>query len=365
MRLAPLSQRIAIVAVLMSPFVGLIAVSAVDQSSAPAKSPDAPKEAPFPLSLFANAKPSDYIDESKCAACHQRGISDNPMFQAFKSFEPSPHRPFSEDPSLPLDRFGCQGCHGPGGPHEANIAADNAYDYIISYRQLTPSQVAMACLRCHTDTMTENHWKQTAHARAGISCTSCHSIHQDGHPMTFAAPGKEPRGPIFAAAAEPEDLLKADQATLCGSCHVREINEFRSNFHHPVPEGRMVCSDCHTVHPNHSADIANGDPSSAIAAESLLVPEGSESCVKCHPEVAGPFVYEHDPAEGISGEGCLDCHQPHGSQNPSMLKSFSRGLCAQCHSDKLTSHNPGFTCWQAGCHVGVHGSDHDPNLLSR
>jgi predicted CXXCH cytochrome family protein len=341
-----------------------MAASALDQQRAPKPEP-APKVVPFPLSLFTNAKPSDYLSETKCATCHDRGIAENPMFVAFATFEPSPHRPFSDNPALPIDQRGCQGCHGPGAGHEANIASDNAYDYIISYSRLTPAQVAMACLRCHTDTMTQDHWRNTQHARAGVSCISCHQIHQDGHPMTFAANGKAPRGPVFPAAAQPTDLLKMDQATLCGSCHQPEINQFRRNFHHPVPEGQMVCSDCHDIHPRLAQSVieAGGIPQSATQDAGLGAT--NVSCVRCHADVAGPFAYEHDPAEGMTGQGCLECHNPHGSQNPAMLRLYSRALCAQCHSDKLTSHFPGQTCWQSGCHVGIHGSDHDPNLLSR
>ncbi len=349
---------------IIAPVASLMAVSAFGPARAekPAPTPDTAK---FPLSLFAQAKPSDYIDERKCATCHDRGIAANPMFVAFATFQPSPHRPFSDNPSLPIDRRGCEGCHGPGAIHAANITADNAYDYVISYSRLTPPQVAMACLRCHSDTMTRIHWRDTQHARAGVSCISCHQIHQDGHPMTFDGDGKEPKGPVFASAAEPTDLLKADQATLCGSCHQPEINQFRRNFHHPVPEGRMVCSDCHNVHPRLSTSVLEDDAIPQSATQSVSLGSPDVTCVRCHGDVAGPFVYEHDPVGGLTGRGCLQCHNPHGSQNPALLRVSSRALCAQCHSDKLINHFPGQTCWQSGCHVGVHGSDHDSNLLSR
>ena len=347
-----------------APVAVLMAISAF--APARAQKPYPPAEtAQFPLSLFAQAKPSDYIDERRCAACHDRGVSPNPMFVAYATFLPSPHRPFSDNPELPVDRRGCQGCHGPGLPHATHVTADNAYDYVISYSRLTPGQVAMACLRCHSDTMTRIHWRDTEHARVGVSCISCHKIHQDGHPMDFDGDGKTPRGPVFPAAAEPTDLLKADQATLCVSCHKSQINQFRRNFHHPVPEGRMVCSDCHNVHPRLSASVLETDAIPQTATQSDSLTNVDVTCVRCHADVAGPFVYEHDPAMGLTGRGCLECHDPHGSQNPALLRLSSRSLCAQCHSDKLTNHFPGQTCWQSGCHVGIHGSDHDPNLLSR
>ena len=90
-----------------------------------------------------------------------------------------------------------------------------------------------------------------------------------------------------------------------------------------------------------------------------------ELCVTCHGNVAGPFVYEHDPVVGLTGEGCMECHRPHGSNNPKLLTTFSRGACAQCHTDKANNHFPGRTCWQSGCHVAIHGSNTDPFLLHR
>ncbi|WP_250664424.1 hypothetical protein, partial [Escherichia coli] len=52
---------------------------------------------------------------------------------------------------------------------------------------------------------------------------------------------KSSLAPLFVTAPEPKALLKTDEVTLCSQCHQREVNEFRLNFHHPVPEGRMVC----------------------------------------------------------------------------------------------------------------------------
>jgi predicted CXXCH cytochrome family protein len=61
----------------------------------------------------------------------------------------------------------------------------------------------------------------------------------------------------------------------------------------------MVCSDCHSPHPTKS-DAKKADIQ-------------KQMCVTCHADVAGPFVYEHDPVTGWSGDGCVECHKPHGS----------------------------------------------------
>jgi predicted CXXCH cytochrome family protein len=47
--------------------------------------------------------------------------------------------------------------------------------------------------------------------------------------------------------------------------------------------------------------------------------------------MAGPFVYEHAP---VKLEGCMACHQPHGSSNPRMLtRQVVRLVCQECHSN--------------------------------
>jgi predicted CXXCH cytochrome family protein len=321
--------------------------------------PEATKKPPsFPLNLFSEAKAEDYIDEEDCTACHA---------DAHASFQRSPHALYVQNPRNALDKRGCQSCHGPGGPHVAHLKEeDDIYKYVISYTKAKPMESATACLRCHNDTLTMAHWRRTGHARANVTCTDCHQMHWEdrlGRERAKAADGgekeaakenaskavKNTRAPAFIARPEPKALLKADEATLCGSCHRRELTEFRHNFHHPVPEGRMVCSDCHDVHPNRD--------------ERKRLRPVKENCVTCHPETAGPFVFEHDPVAGWTGEGCMECHRPHGSHNPALLTTFSRGLCNQCHTDKANNHFPGRTCWQSGCHAAVHGSNHDQTLF--
>jgi len=305
-----------------------------------AKKTPPPAQTENPLKMFKEAKPEDYIGDQACLECHATEV-DN--------FHRSSHATFSSDPTLPLDRKGCEGCHGPGKTHK-----DEEGGHDIAFTNMKPADTNAVCLRCHQDVMTTTQWHHEAHARGGVSCISCHQIHASETPASAAQ--KDDHGllkkQIFPAAKMTGKLLKSDEATLCGSCHRSEVAEFRQNSHHPVPEGRLVCSDCHQVHPTTSAGPKNP---SAIKAK----------CVSCHADKAGPFVYEHDPVAGWMGTGCMECHKPHGSHNPQLLNSFSRGLCAQCHTEKLANHFPGRSCWNAGCHVALHGSNSDSHFLAR
>ena len=292
--------------------------------------------------LFARAKPDDFMGDEGCVDCHGDKV---------KNFKESPHAALVADPHLPVDRRGCEGCHGPGFIHQAEENAE-----VISFTKMSPKESAAACLRCHESTLSDSHWKKSDHARAGLSCVSCHQIHPDSTPekdLGALQKGKldDPKKGVFIARVQPREMLKADESKLCGSCHGAQLAEFRLSTHHPIPEGRMACSDCHNPHPTKKEKISKSFE--------------KDRCVKCHAEVAGPFVFEHDPVAGHMGSGCEECHKSHGSKNPKMLNSFSRGLCAQCHTEKLARHFPGQTCWNSGCHVAPHGSNTSPKLLSR
>jgi len=290
--------------------------------------------------LFARATDDDFLGDEACFACHEDKAAH---------FKASPHAAFMADPKLPNSKRGCEGCHGPGGIHQADENAE-----VIAFRSMSPKESSAACMRCHESTLSEVHWKRSGHAKADLSCVSCHQMHPDSEPNWAKGALKKgdsasAKKSIFIAKVEPKALLMADEATLCGQCHGPELAQFRLSAHHPVPEGRMVCSDCHSAHPSKNAKVKRW-------AE-------NEKCVTCHSEFAGPFIYGHDPVEGHTGAGCAECHKPHGSNNSKMLTSSSRGLCASCHTEKLSSHYPGQTCWTSGCHVASHGSNTSPQFL--
>jgi predicted CXXCH cytochrome family protein len=324
---------------------------------AEAKTAKAAKPVKFPLTLWAGVDEGDYSGGKNCTNCHKTQTD---------SYERSPHSVYMKDPHNTVDKAGCEGCHGPSKGHVAHRKEDEGrYEHVMSFTHSTAEEVATACLRCHQDTLTQTHWKKTEHAHAGVKCTSCHQMHwgdrlgkeripiapdqhNDVFTKTVASTQTES---VFTNTVAPKALLKSNEGNLCGSCHRRVAAQFRNNFHHPVPEGRLVCSDCHSPHPNRD--------------DRKLTRTAKQACITCHADVAGPFVYEHDPASDLTGSGCLECHNPHGSSNPAILNSFTRGLCIKCHTDKSVNHNPGRNCWDSGCHSAIHGSNHDSHFLQR
>lgn len=154
--------------------------------------------------------------------------------------------------------------------------------------------------------------------------------------------------------------LKAKTTTeACISCHKTVRAEMWKNSHHPIREGRISCTDCHNPHGSTTPKM--------IKAASV-----NDQCYSCHTEKRGPFLWEHAPVR----ESCLNCHTPHGSNHIKLQKTSVPYLCQQCHAntrhpgtlydgfraptldDPARGSNRVFNRACLDCHTAVHGSNH-------
>ncbi|HEX5218082.1 MAG TPA: cytochrome c3 family protein [Verrucomicrobiae bacterium] len=213
-----------------------------------------------------------------------------------------------------------------------------------------------ACLDCHANIT--RIFPASPHAKlhvenapmAGQSgCESCHgpgSKHiamagRGGLEKFIINPGKNPEG--------------------CFQCHQEIRAAFQFPQHHPVMEGKMNCVQCHDP---HGMDILK--PAGGLAMARL-----NENCAQCHREQALPFIFQHAALR----EGCTSCHNPHGSVNAKLLTTRDSNLCLRCHAQVQNPAAPGRlfignkdhttftrygTCWTAGCHTAIHGSNTQP-----
>lgn len=217
-----------------------------------------------------------------------------------------------------------------------------------------PPQIAGAtfigsqeCATCHEQIT--KYFPTATHARLvargtnslNMGCEACHgagSVHSQtgGNAHTIVNPGRSPQ--------------------VCFQCHQDKRAQFNLPYRHPVLEGKVTCSDCHEPHRGE----ARRSGGTALLNE-------RDICLKCHSAQMGPFVFEHEAMR----EGCTACHAVHGSVNAKLLKERNQNLCLKCHFQRQVAPGSiligdfehgrtGFlrrgTCWSAGCHEAVHGS---------
>ena len=211
------------------------------------------------------------------------------------------------------------------------------------------------CSECHSNYT--RIFPASPHARVRLDSpstrdwTGCESCHGPGSKHAAGGGG---RGKFIVNP-------RRDPAA-CFRCHLEVHAEFRMPYHHPVTEGRMNCVQCHDP---HGSDMMK--PKGGLAMARL-----NENCAQCHREQTRPFVFEHEALR----EGCTVCHSPHGSVNAKLLLERDANLCLKCHAQVQGAGVPGGdlyigkvphalflrqgTCWSAGCHTAIHGSNMSP-----
>jgi len=286
--------------------------------------------------LIAGARAAANDPASKvCVECHE----DLPDMKR------SAHA-VTTDPRTPS----CVSCHGPSAQH-AEKRGRVPPDRVFSKRGGSmPAERNGACLACHDKDAKRSHWAGSQHDTADVACTSCHAIHTNHDKV----------------------LAKTTQTEVCAACHKEQRTQIQKPSRHPIPEGKMSCSDCHNAHGSVGPKLAKRDST-------------NDTCYTCHAEKRGPFVHPHEPVV----DDCANCHNPHGSTVPAMLKARAPILCQQCHTPHVTggvgavggqrgvftpptpggtpavtATSPGknvVTIWQGraclNCHTQVHGSN--------
>lgn len=255
---------------------------------------------------------------SSCTNCHADLV---------RHFADNPH---GKSATTQGSAAACESCHGDGNAH---IESKGDAAKILNPAKVPAKEADAKCLSCHA--AQHPNFAQSAHATANVSCTSCHAIHASKE-------GKQ---------------LKSSQPALCYKCHSGIEPEFSAPVHHKVDDGPVKCTACHNPHNTFETRLQAG------------IAQQTSACLKCHTNLAGPWVYEH-PA--IRQAGCSACHKPHGGNNPKLLNLANvNTICLQCHLPAATSnaetnaaHAPNSTRPCTGCHVSIHGSNHEDRFTN-
>ncbi len=263
-----------------------------------------------------------------CFQCHD----DQSTLAVFRTKHAMP-----QDPDSPFGhgQLQCEACHGPGGDHAGRVRRGQERPAIPAFGSNSTMPIAEQnayCSTCHEGD-TGFAWHGSAHDDNTVACADCHTMHVERDPV----------------------LATATQAEVCFDCHQQQRTQSMKPYAHPVRQGKMACTSCHSPH---------GDTTERLLAGSTV----NATCYDCHAELRGPYLWEHAPV----AEDCNSCHNPHGSTQPGMLSMRAPMLCQSCHSQDghpsvpqdasgLADNIPsalllGQSC--LNCHDQVHGSNH-------
>ena len=184
--------------------------------------------------------------------------------------------------------FNCTTCHDPHGQIKEYSRKD-------------------LCLSCHNGAPTMA-WQSSIHQHYGVACTDCHNP----HPQTCVP---QMVNISHTNVVRPKrQMMSVQEPDVCYKCHQKIYGLNALPSHHPIKEGKMVCSDCHDPHGQETGNLKE-------ATINLL-------CYKCHADKQGPFAFEHPPVR----EDCTICHNPHGTVANNLLKQPANFLCLRCHA---------------------------------
>ena len=242
-----------------------------------------------------------------------------------------------------VNKFQCTTCHDPHGKIRDHSRRD-------------------LCLDCHKNNSPTTAWHSSIHHQEGVMCTDCHNPHPNSHVQQVV-------DIRHTNVRRPERMpMAVQEPDACYKCHPKTQGQSLLPSHHPIFEGKMVCSSCHDSHGQN--------------LRLLKEPTVNLVCAKCHMEKKGPFVHEHPPVT----EDCTICHNPHGAVTNNLLHQPATFLCLRCHSGHRTGppdhdaallpdigRNPqlqaAFFSDCTECHSQIHGSDlpspHNPRVFAR
>jgi DmsE family decaheme c-type cytochrome len=264
----------------------------------------------------------------------------------------------------------CKACHAPQFEKFSQTRMGKVF--LFNARTLREKQ---ACESCHGPG--SNHvaagggrgvgglinFRKDSGETAKVQNEACLQCHEKGIQTYWEASPHASRGlacvnchTVMQKTSDRHQLAKLDDKTpfsnkradieVCGQCHLQRKAQLMRSSHMPVREGKIGCSDCHNPH---------GTPNPSQLKQTSV----NENCYTCHAERRGPFLFEHPSVS----ENCSNCHEPHGTVNDRLLKVRMPRLCTQCHSpphraNDLKNQVGFFNRSCANCHSQIHGSNH-------
>lgn len=221
----------------------------------------------------------------------------------------------------PVAKGECAKCHEP---------------HTSEFDRLLIKEPPALCLKCHK-AQAEEIKMENVHPPFANNCLNCHNQHSSTE----------------------EKLLDLSPQNLCLYCHddmQKKID--KATIVHGAINDKRSCINCHSPHASHE--------------KKFLIKDTKSLCLSCHDRtytggthkvanIAQILTKSKNVHGAIEKVGCIGCHDPHASTNPSLLnKPFPSGsyavaakenfaLCFSCHkSDLIEKQNSTATGFRNG-----------------
>lgn len=213
--------------------------------------------------------------------------------------------------------------HDFDGPLDNGCLTTGCHQQLSKKRWVHGPTAAQACGTCHEEDSTasvEHRFRASVEPRE--LCLRCHKVDQadefihEPYGSANCISCHDPHG------GEQKNFLLTEQVEdLCISCHPSDAVA--------VPHQPREKGDCLSCHESHSS-----------RHEHLLLRQEGELCSACHREFRDFLAENIVETNLIAGvhpalltEGCLACHQAHGSERHAMMRDDLKTNCQRCHSD--------------------------------
>lgn len=297
---------------------------------------------------------------------------------------------FSQNGHLPVERGRCVGCHNPHTSNYENLLNEIGGDLCFQChqnkkREFTRDHIHLPvergeCTKCHNPHSSKNENLLTEN-RVEI-CFSCHSQEKISPRKNTHSPLKE--GNCIKChdphASDNDFLLVKDSKNICSGCHPAKDPRMAKS-HNNYQLDNTNCLGCHNPHSSNHESLArefshkpfeSNRCDSCHASFPTMNKKGKDLCLSCHQEVKKEFKRVYSHLQGDRDNTCLECHNPHASDEKGLKRARCDRVCYSCHTDterRDKGKDPMYKYKHpdiercTGCHV-PHGSDYRLFLVS-
>jgi predicted CXXCH cytochrome family protein len=172
----------------------------------------------------------------------------------------------------------------------------------------------------------------------------------------------------------PDYYLKAKDPTLCLECHNASVKDMKdlSPVHDKQPLGDSKCTGCHDPHSGNSQlripEFSHGPYKARLCSACHPAPVNGKIqltatnvdllCTECHAQFKEEMEVTQSRHKLLSqsDRACVECHDPHATNQEHVLKKPAQDLCLSCHVEPPNKATPGSTPLRATANTSM-GSD--------